>query len=394
MSEREALQARLGRMQFIALILGIVGSLACVAIGAVTPARLFPAYLVSYLFWLGLGVGSLGLLMLHSLVGGAWGRLIRAPLRASTATMIPLAILFLPLLLGTDILYPWTDPDHVERSEAVREKIAYLNMPFFLGRAGVIFAIWIGLGWVYSRSIGGAGSRRDRLAESLGGPGLVLYVLSVTFASVDWSMSIEPDWFSSIYGVMRIVGQALSALAFTTSIALVLSGKLSEPATEDRSDEHDRTASWFNDLGNLLLAFVMLWAYIAFSQFLIIWNGNLTEEIPWYLKRTRGGWQWLALVLVLFHFFLPFLVLLLRTVKRRARLLLAVAVMIVVMHLLDIIWLVMPAFSYASRPSIDPLAIVLVGLTVVAVGGIWTAAFLWRLKRESLDVVGEASTHS
>ena len=208
----------------------------------------------------------------------------------------------------------------------------------------------------------------------------------MSFAAIDWVMSLEPDWYSTIYGAMLIVGQGLETFAAMIVVAVLLSntGEMAGVATPGR----------MQDLGNLLLAFVMLWAYMAFSQFLIIWCGNLAEEIPWYLRRTRGGWQYAALALIVFHFFVPFGFLLFRDTKRGPRLLMGVALGIVVMHLVDLIWLVLPsktADMYAPRIPWDQLAIVLVA--TVGIGGAWVASFLRNLKTRPLAPLGHSGGH-
>jgi hypothetical protein len=211
----------------------------------------------------------------------------------------------------------------------------------------------------------------------MAGPGLILLFLTGSFAAIDWMMTLEPHWVSSIYGAMVVVGQGLSTLAMMVLVVVWMSDRrpMGEAVTHGR----------LHDLGNLMLAFTMLWAYMSFSQFLIIWSGNLPEEIPWYLRRARGAWQWVALALIVFHFFLPFFVLLFRENKRYGRLLARVAAWILAMHWLDLVWLIVPAsieVSHGRMPDPQiPWGAVLVSLaSLVGVGGIWVAAFLWRLK--------------
>ena len=244
-------------------------------------------------------------------------------------------------------LYPWA---HVAASghEAATESSPYLNESFFLIRAAVYFVFWIALalvlnGWSNQQDLTSDPAPSRRL-QAISGPSTVLLFLAGTFSAIDWGMSLDLRWTSTIYGPMIIVGDALATLAMTIVVALLLASArpMSEIATPGR----------LNDLGNLLLAFVMLWAYMAFCQFLIIWAGNLSEEIPWYLRRTRGGWQWVALALILFHFFLPFFVLLMRSSKRQSKFLLRVALWVLFMHWVDLIWLVVPASTDPASPSI------------------------------------------
>ena len=339
------------------------------------PTQFFRSYLLAYLFWLGIPLGCLAILMLHHLVGGAWGAVIRRVLESGTRTLPLLVLLFVPLLFGLHDLYIWARPEVVTSDVLLQRKSLYLNIPFFLLRSVCYFAVWLAVSylldrWSLQQDRTGAApfERRMRL---LSGPGLVLYVLTATFASVDWVMSLEPHWFSTIYGILVIVGQLLATLAFTVMVITLLAD--TPPLSEVISSAH------FHDLGNLLFAFVMIWAYMAISQFLIIWAGNLPEEITWYIHRTQGGWGWVALALILFDFTLPFLLLLSRRIKQQGRLLAWVAAAILVMHAVDLFWLVVPAFQPAGI-SIHWLDVV----ALVGVGGIWIATFAWQLKRRPL----------
>jgi hypothetical protein len=340
------------------------------------PSRFFQAYLLGYLFWVGIALGCLAILMLHHLVGGRWGFVIQRFLEAGVRTLPLMALLFLPILLGLKDLYLWARPEAVAAEEILRHKQAYLNASAFFGRAVAYFAAWIGTGTILTM----LSDRRDQGTETLpltrrmlvlSGPGLLLYGVTVSFAAIDWAMSLEPLWFSSIYGVVFIVGQGLAALAFVIVAAVLLSDQ--EPL------RGAITPQQFHDLGNLLLAFVMLWAYIAFSQFLIIWSGNLPEEIPWYINRIGGGWGVLAAILIVFHFVVPFLLLLSRSTKRRAKVLVRVAAAILILRLLDLFWLTAPSFHPRSF-SLHWMDLLL----PVGLGGIWLAAFLWHLKRRPL----------
>ena len=352
-----------------ALLLSVGGAL-------LDPTRFFQAYLLGYLFWVGIALGCLAVLMLHHLVGGRWGFIIQRLLEAGVRTLPLMALLFLPILLGLKDLYVWARPEAAAAQEILRHKQAYLNSSAFFWRAVAYFAIWIGAGSVLTM----LSDRRDQGTETrpltrrmlvLSGPGLLLFGVTVTFAAIDWAMSLEPLWFSSIYGVVFIVGQGLAALAFVIVATVLLSGQ--EPL------RGAITPQQLHDLGNLLLAFVMLWAYIAFSQFLIIWSGNLPEEIPWYINRMQGGWGVLAAILIVFHFVAPFLLLLSRSTKRRARVLAMVATGILAMRIIDLFWLTAPAFHPRSF-SLHWMDLLL----PIGLGGIWLAVFLWHLKRRPL----------
>jgi hypothetical protein len=383
MADQE-LRLRLDRIQKGALFLGCAGLAISLPAWLLWPAHFFPAYLVGYLYWVGIALGCIGLTMLHHLVGGSWGLVIRRPLEAGAATVIPLALLFLPIAFGVRACYPWARPDVIGHENTL-EPNPYLTVPFFLIRATCYFLVWIAMALVLS----GWSSRQDstsdptlsRRLQRLSAPGTIILFLAGTFSAVDWVMSLEPRWTSTIYGAMLITGDAMATLALMILVAALLaSGRpMSEVATPGR----------LNDLGNLLLAFVMLWAYMSFCQFLIVWSGNLTEEIPWYLRRTRGGWQWVAVALILFQFFLPFFVLLFRENKRNPRSLLGITLWILAMRWVDLTWLVIPASSDPARPVIPWGELSLSAAAVAGVGGIWTAYFIGRLKRGPLVPLGD-----
>ncbi len=365
----------LDRLQRRALLVGAVGLALCFGGLAVSPVQFLQSYLQAYLFWIGIALGCLALLMLHHLVGGAWGFRVRRLLEAGTRTFPLLAVLLVPLLLGLGSLYPWARPEEVAAEELLQHKSLYLNVPFFVLRAVVYFAVWMLLAaflnrWSLEQDRTGDRSLARRL-QGLSGPGLVLYGLTVTFSAIDWVMSLEPRWYSTIYGMLFMAGQGLEALAFVIVVAHLLGRR--NPLSDVASPAH------FHDLGNLLLTFLMLWAYMAFSQFLIIWAENLTEEIPWYLHRTAGGWQGIAVALIILQFALPFVLLLSRATKRNSGALAAAATVILLMRYVDLFWLVAPAFHPAGlrvhwMDAAAPLGI----------GGLWISAFLWRLKQMPL----------
>jgi hypothetical protein len=371
-----------------ALLAGGVGLAICALGFFIDRGHFFRAYLVGYLFWLGIALGSLALMMVHHQSGGAWGIVIRRIFEASTRTLPLLALLFLPLLLGLGDLYPWTHADHVEHDAVLRHKSLYLNTPFFLARAAFYFACWLGLASVlnrWSRAQDEGHPLATRRMQLTSGGGLVLYGLTITFASVDWVMSINPHWFSTIFGFLFIGGQALAALAFTIIIATALW----------RGPLHDAyNPGHFHDLGKLMLAFVMLWAYFNFSQYLIIYSGNLVEEIPYYIDRTSGGWQYVALVLVVFHFVAPFMLLLSRDLKRSAPRLVLVAVAILIVRVIDLLFLVSPDFDPnginrhllpADQPHGSHLFVHWLDVAApLGIGGVWMWMFLVRLAERPL----------
>jgi hypothetical protein len=364
----------LRRIQPRALIAGGAGLIACVVGVLVSPEQFFRSYLVAYLFWLGIALGCLAVLMIQYITGGMWGAVVRRVLESATRTLPLLLVLFLPLTLGLADLYEWARPEVVAHDPILQHKQAYLNVPFFLARAAFYFAVWIVLARVLNawslRQDDGADPALALRMENLSRGGLVLYGLTMTFASVDWAMSLEPHWFSTIYGVIFMGGQGLSAFVFVIVIAALLADRppLSTVLTADR----------FHDLGKLMLGFVMLWAYFALSQFLITWAGNSPEEIPWYLRRMRGGWQVVGVGLFVVHFALPFVVLLSRSVKRRARSIATVACVLIVARFIDLFWLLRPASTGSAAVHWLDVA------TVVAVGGVWIWAFVGQLGNRPL----------
>lgn len=360
-------------LQRKALVVGLLGTLALLLRFDVRQS--FQSYLLGYLFWLLVPLGSLAVLMLHHMVGGAWGFVIRRILEAGIRTFPLMALLFVPLVFGIDELYPWADEERVATDLHLAHKTPYLNHGFFLARAALYFTIWILLSLFLNRW----SSRQDdtgdrallRRLQLISAGGLVLFGLTTTFASIDWGMSLEPLWFSTVYGAGFIVGSALSGLLVAILALAALHRK--EPFCEFVTGTH------FQDLGKLVLAFVMLWAYIAFSQYLIIWSGNTAEEAPWYLSRQRGGWQHVATLLIVFHFAVPFLLLLSRRRKERASGLARIAATLLLFRFVDMVWLIRPAFRPESL-DIDWLDLI----APLGIGGLWLAFFLRELEKRPL----------
>jgi hypothetical protein len=363
----------LERVRQRSLIVGIIALLAC-AIGAIFQSEQFyRSYLFSYLFYLGLTLGCLALLMLQYLSGGAWGIVIRRITESATRTIPWLAALFIPILIGIPKLYIWSHADAVKADPLLQHKQPYLNVPFFYVRALIYFAGWYVFAyflnkWSHEQDLEGRVPRARHL-QLLSGPGLIFYGLSITFASVDWVMSLDPHWYSTIYGLLFLAGQGLSALSFCIVLLVILSEE-GGPLAGVIGPSH------FHDIGKLLFTFTMLWAYFSFSQFLIIWSGNLVNEIPWYMRRLKGGWQWIGILLVVFHFALPFGLLLSRTLKRAGRTLVRIAAVIILMRFIDLFWMVAPSASQGGLRVhwMDFLA-------PLGIGGLWLAMFLFQLRK-------------
>jgi len=375
MTPTDTLAGRFDRVQRRAFVLGIAALVLAALDGIRAPEQFFRSYLLAFIFWLGFPLGCAAFLMVHHLTGGFWGLPIRRPLEAGTRTLPLLTALALPLLLGLTRLYSWTNPNLVAADDVLRSKQLYLNLPFFLVRNVIYFAVW----WALVRGLNRWSDEQDRTGdprlalrlENMSGPGLVLYGLTVTFFSIDWIMSLEPHWFSTIFGMIFMVLQVLSALALAVFVAGFLSQyePIASVITSDR----------FNDLGNLVLTFVMLWAYLSFSQFLIIWAGDLINEIPWYLTRARGGWAMIALLLIFLSFAIPFFLLLMRPIKRRVETLSTLCGALILITFVDVYWMVAPAFEKAG-----PRFYLLDFLLPVGIGGIWVASFVAQLKSRPL----------
>ncbi|HLV81421.1 MAG TPA: hypothetical protein VKT32_14135 [Chthonomonadaceae bacterium] len=281
----QAMDAHLDRLRPVAMAIGAIATIACIVGVIVNPAQFFPSYLFAFLFWLGIALGSLGLEMVHHLTGGRWGFVIRRVLEAAAMTLPLLGLLFVPVFFGMHALFAWTRPDIVAPVSELRHKLPFLNVPFFLGRAGFYFIVWSLMAWLLRRwsleqDRTGAPALTERFQHACG-PGLVIYFLTMSIAAVDWIMSLEPRWYSTTFGLVIITGQGISALAFAIACAIWLAGH------KALSDLIQPKA--FHDLGNLLLSFVLMWAYLAFTQYLIIWSGNLSNESTWYIHRGHGG---------------------------------------------------------------------------------------------------------
>ena len=387
------LQGRMAVVGTTSLAIGGICLAASLGGAVLDPENFFPAYLFAYVFWIGLTLGSMAILMVHYQAGGSWGYVTRRILEAGMLTLPLMALLFLPLLFGLGILYPWARPEG-QADPGLRHLQPYLNVNFFLLRAAFYFGSWLACASFLARW----STRLDRednprlllRLRRLSGGGLVLYAVTVFFASIDWILSTEPRWSSTIFGMITMASQSLSAFALATAVLVLLSGDptISAVATRPR----------LNDLGNLLLTTVMLWAYVSYSQYLVIWSENLPREILWYVHRTTPGWKGIALLLIVFHFCVPFALLLFRAVKRNGRAIAALAWGLLGLRLVDDFWRVIPAF----RPN--GLGFHWTYLTAPAgIGGLWIAAFILVLRRRPLlplrdpefaPVLTEAQAHA
>jgi len=383
--------ADLARPRQRALIVGVVGLLACAIAFAIDRDHFFRSWLISYWLFLGFALGGLGLLMMQHLSGGQWG-VFRRIFEASSRTFPLLLLLFLPLLFGLKTLYPWANPELVRTDEVLHHRELYLNTTFFLIRVAVYFVSWIGLAWVLNR----LSAKQDTgdLSVNLpiqrwSGAGIVIYAITVMFSGVDWVMATNPHWFSTIFGFLSMAGHGLEALAFTILVATFLFPR--PPMSTLLKPSH------FHDLGKLLLAFVMLWAYFNFSQYLLTYAANLVEEVPYMIVRIHNGWQGLALFLVVFHFGVPFLLLLSRNLKRRPRHLVAIAVWMLIARFVDIYMMVSPEFLSSGvnihmvpGEQVSHLFVSWTDLAApLAIGGLWAWMFFTELAKRPLFASGD-----
>ncbi|HEY7327224.1 MAG TPA: hypothetical protein VH592_06285 [Gemmataceae bacterium] len=354
----EVTAAEWERVRRIGLLVAAGGATAFVVLGLIhwllhrdqglhAAKQLFVSYLVGYNYWLGSALGGLVFLMLQYVTGGAWGLFLRRILEASASMILPLAVLFIPMIFGLPIVYEeygrWTPV--LSDDANLQFKAMWLSAPAVTIKTILYFACWIGMAslfrrWSRQQDQGADGTLLER-CETLGAPGIVVYALTITFASIDWVMSLEPDWYSTIFPAMFAVGQLLNGYAFALTVFLFLSDR--PPFAGAVRPAHMR------DFGSLLLAFVMFWAYMSFSQFLLIWVGNLPEETPWYLMRSRGGWQFVVSFIALFHFAVPFMLLLFRDIKDHRRRLLAVAAGLMIMRFIDLFWWIEPSLNHYGQ---------------------------------------------
>ena len=340
------------------------------------------SYLVGMFFWFGMGMGCLVVLMIHFVAGGAWGVMIRRILEAGTRTLYVMWLLFLPLVIFASKLYTWADPAHAH-DKIPELKHLYLNYPFFVARYFIYGAIWLGITYLLNKWSRLEDETKEwkysSALEKLSGPGIVIYFFTITFCAVDYLMSLDVTWFSTVYGFLIAAGQGLSAMSLAIAVLILLASYAPM--------EHLVSKAHLHDLGKLLLAMVMMWAYLAFAQYLITYSGNLPNEISWYVKRLNGGWEWVGLILLLFHFALPFCLLLSQTLKKNPKTIAAIAIFIILVRVVDVFWLVEPNFTDLTHP-----AFTISWLDIVAplgFGGLWLAMFFRNLPARALLPLGE-----
>ena len=373
------------KIQTQSLFIGLIAAIASVAGAFLSPDNFYSAYLSGFMFWLGLSLGCMAILMLYHLVGGAWGTVIRRILESGMMTLPMMFVLFLPILFHLPRLYRWAQPEVLSDPKTDPKFVdiahTYLNFNGILTRYIVYFAIWIVMAYFLNKwsteqdSVAGQSTLRFRAMSSIG---LVIYSLTISFAVIDWVMSLQARWISTIYGLIFVAGEALSAFCFCVVIETILGKR--KPMSEYLTDTE------VHDHGKLILAFVMVWTYFNFSQWLIIWAGNLPDEIPWYIRRMNGGWENVGLFLVVFQFAVPFALLLSRQLKRKAGSLVRLASWIILMRMIDIFWHVEPALHQSFHVSWMHFTI------LAGIGGLWMAYFMHNLKSRPLLAVNAHQT--
>lgn len=361
------------------LIVGIVFALISAWLAISNPNQFYPAYLLGFMDWLGVALGSMAIIMIRHLTGGGWGVVIRRLQGAAMRTLPALTVLFIPLLIPVfqGRMYPWAMPLSSITDDHIREHLikhsfikgAYLNPHGFLIRAIIYFAIWNVISFLLSKwsQEGDSPTTRDNTQrfKAVSGPGLILYGFTITFATIDWVMSLDPSWISTIFGLIILIGEMLSAICFAVIVERILYNY--KPMSEMLKPD------FVHDHGKWMLAFIMVWAYFSFSQWLIIWAGNLPEEITFYIHRLNGGWGWIGLFLVLFHFVVPFAILLSRPFKRNIRKLVWLAVWLMFMRWVDLLWIIEPNFSTTLRITVADIVV------SIAIGCLWMAFFFRNL---------------
>jgi len=386
MADRDIYRApgELSGLQSLALGIGGAATLAWLVGLYLYPEQALRSWLMGFVLWGGIGLGSIGLLMLQYLTGGAWGVVIRRTLEAASRTWPLIIILFLPIAAGLTHLYEWT---HFPADDVTSlQRGAFQTPTWWWIRSGIYFAFFGGIAYLLNKWSANQDASKDHdeaaawlgKATAFSGPTMVIYALVVTFAAVDWVMSLEPHWFSTIWGLLFVVGWALSCLTFSVLVLAFLSDKV--PMDHILGRRH------FHDFGKLMLALVMVWAYFNFSQYLIIFSGNLPEETVWFIKRSTGGWGWMAWGLILFHFAAPFLILLQQDLKRKPKRLAMVAAFILFMRLVDMYFLIGPSPRIGEHSGLSvPFTISWLDIVApIAVGGFWVAYFINQLTKRPL----------
>lgn len=360
-----------------AVAVGIIFLLLTVVGAFLDTQQFFQSYLYAYVFWLGLSIGCLVWLMVQYLSGGAWGVMCRRVCESSAQTLPVWLVLFVPLIFGVPYLYghSWGNPDVVRHNPVLQHKAAYLNTTFWIIRAFVYLGGWSLLSFLLNKwsdieDRDGGVIPRETMAR-ISAPGLIFSAFAVTFMATDWVMSVNASWYSTMFGLLFVAGEALSSLSFIIAVLVILSNR--PPMSEFLTRRH------MHDLGKLLLAATMLFAYFSYSQFLITWAGNLPEEITWYKHRLSGGWEIMGMVLVFAHFALPFALLLSQDLKKDFKSIRAIALLVIGARLVGVFWETVPEF-YPEHLHVSWLDFT----APIGLGGLFVALFLTNLIKRPL----------
>jgi hypothetical protein len=370
------------------LIVGVIFAVISLVLAFVRPNEFFRAYLLGYMDWLGVTLGSMAILMIRHLTGGGWGMVIRRILGAAMRCLPLMALLFVPILFGLPKLYVWARPLDSIADTHLREHLqeltkTYLTVHGFIIRAAIYLAIWNLLSFLLTRwskeQDSPSSPDNTQRFKAVSGPGLILYAFTISFAAIDWVMSIDPSWISTIYGLLILIGELLSAMCFAVVVERIL---------VDYKPMSDLLKPDFvHDHGKWMLTFIMVWAYFSFSQWLIIWAGNLPDEITWYMRRLNGGWGFVGLFLAIFQFAVPFVLLLSRPFKRDIRRLVWLAAWIMLMRYVDLFWIIEPNFSKTFSLTLADIVV------SVAIGCIWLSYFCRNLSSLPLVPAYDASAN-
>ncbi|MCG3138024.1 MAG: hypothetical protein HJJLKODD_01880 [Phycisphaerae bacterium] len=382
--EAQPLGALAHKVSILAGIVGLAGLGIAVGLskmGEGASERFYHAYLVSFCFFLSLSLGALFFVILQYLTRSGWSVVVRRVAEVTASNVLLLAVLAVPVMLGANHLYEWTVTNRVMEDDLLQWKEPFLNLRFFLLRLAIYFVVWVGL----SRFYLGHSTRQDRQTDPRltlrlqrwSGPAMLLYAMTVTFAAFDLLMSLDPHWYSTIFGVYFFSGAVVGFFAWQAVVLLLLqkAGRLQQAVT----------AEHYHDTGKLVFAFVVFWAYIAFSQYLLIWYANIPEETVWYLRRQNGNWALVSIVLLVGHFFLPFFALMSRHPKRRRMMLAVGAVWVLLMHWVDHFWLVMPEFA---ADGVVPLGLMELAC-FVGLGGCFVAGVSWGFRNRAVAPIGD-----
>lgn len=375
MTAQQALSGGLAAV--FALLVGLAALAGAIVLAVLSGAAFWPAYLVAVIGWSAVPIGALGILLTYHLVGGQWALVLGEALRGACRTLPLTALMFVPILMFTAELYPWAHPDGPPQPVSSAKAI-YLSTPFFVGRTILYLTVWVVLAFALMFS-GGPLQRHPR-QRAVAAVGLILWSLSVTFAGVDWMMSLDPQYASSAYGWIYIADVLIAAFCFALLLAAAFgSARSHRPSSAGSVRGTDATGRFMAaatpSLGGFLLGGILAWAYLVFFQYLVSWSGNLPHAVEWYQQRSQGIWTWLIWTIALLHTALPFVVLISARARTSWRVLLTLAAVILIMRFVHTAWLILPTFPAGGGPGVVMILLMLLGI-----GGVWFGTFLWAMR--------------